>query len=54
MFSGLALPSTNLALDFSARDDLDEDDEPDLGEDVDLGFILRFCFLGTTEGVTSL
>lgn len=50
MFTGLALPSTNLALDFSTRDDLDEDDEPDLGEDVDLAF-LRFCFLG---GATSL
>lgn len=53
MLSGLALPSTNLVLDFSARDDLDEDDEADLGEDVDLAF-LRFCFLGPTVGVTSL
>lgn len=52
MFSGLALPSTNFVLDFSARD-LDEDDEPDLGEDVNLAF-LRFCFLRPTVGATSL
>lgn len=44
MFRALTLSSTNLAFDFAARDDLDEEVE-DLGEEVDLCF-LRFCFFG--------
>lgn len=44
MFEALTFPSTNLAFDFGARDDLVEGEE-DLGEEVDL-FFLRFGFFG--------
>lgn len=44
MFDVLALLSTNLVFDLAARDDLD-DEEDDLGEEVDLVFFL-FCFFG--------
>jgi len=43
IFVGLGLPSINLAFDFAALDDLE--DELDLGEEVDLDFFL-FCFFG--------
>lgn len=52
------MPSTNLALDFAAaREDLDVDEDVDLGDEFDLTFF-RFCFafgtLGTSVGGKSL
>lgn len=45
-----------VALDFNAREDLDTEEEEDLGEEVDLVFF-RLCFLGifgTSVGGQSL
>ena len=52
-FVCLALLSMNLALDFAARDDLDEED---WGEDVDLVFLCFgfFGILGRSVGGMSL
>lgn len=56
MFVGFTLPSTNLAFDFAALDDFEEEPELDFGEEGNLDFF-RFCFFltgGSSDGGMSL